>query len=239
MIPPRLPWYKLDHSLREIDLRPIESAAVTQSQSRVNADQEKQIPLSTSTFNLDLLRRLQKAANFIHRQLPPRMAVIRSQSHPFPRILLKPGLRRQCPKYLAEDAHPPVVGRGADIRPQTGEVFGEHVGRDARKIPDRQVLPLHPFRKLHPDDTLGVQRRRRELVAVRGFQVFDPNIRQWQPGFPQPKRGQEPLQHPFRLIAVLRPCRTAIPLAVDADSHRPPSALLALKIAHALFPCHL
>ena len=43
----------------------------------------------------------------------------------------------------------------------------------------------------------------------------------------------------IKVLMIVVPRRPAVPLALDAHPHRPPTALLLLEIAHSLFSRHV
>ena len=232
--------HKLDDPLLQVDLRPIQPAAIPQPQTRVDADEEERSPFAdpAALAQRTLPRRLKQPTKLIHRQLPARMTIIRPEAHALPGIFLKTGVDGENPEDLAQHAHAIVVARSAEIGSQTGKVFGYDLPRYVAKIADFKVIFLHPSREVHPNQPLGRHRRGGEVVPQGRLDVFKPNVGKRKLPFAPTKRHEEALQKTLRLVPVGCARGASVALALDADPHRPTTAFLALQVSHALFPCH-
>ena len=246
MMPPSLLRHELNHALGDIDLRPVKLAAVTQSKSGVDADQKERVPfvgawclvLGASCLIAVLFRSFKQSAQFLRRQFTSRMTVIGTQPDAIPRIIVETGLVGEDTKDLAQHTHSVVVGRTAEIRSQTRKVLRDGVRRHACQVFHWKVVVFHPLCKVHPYVPLRMERRWRQLVAVRRLDVLVPDLGKREPVFAQPERSEKPLEESLRLLAIRRPRRPTVPLALDAHPHRPSTALLLLEIAHTLFSRH-
>lgn len=90
----------------------------------------------------------------------------------------------------------------------------------------------------HPHASLCVEGCLCDVAAVWRHLVVVPRIGERKPLRAESERGEKAVQEPLRLVPVGRPRRPAQTPAVDAYSHRPASAFLALEVACSFFPGH-